>query len=169
MGPGGRRSPVFPEAGDQRRRDQVGGPQRPAPVDGRLQQSVPDTEVGATRRATSDRPCEAGAPYQQNGQQPTGDNIECQAETGPPHRDARILNEQTMKKVENTVSSQSRDNEPEILLEPRHRNNHKRTRHQGLDQEGMYGRSYDRKQNVICGDDDQQGWVENTVAVKSNE
>ena len=33
----------------------------------------------------------------------------------------------------------------------------------------MYGRSYDRKQNVICGDDDQQGWVENTVAVKSNE
>src|SRR5439155_356007 len=81
LGPGGRRSPVFPEAGDQRGRNQAGGPQRPAPVDGRLQQSVPDTEVGAIRRATSDRPCEAGAPCQQNGQQPTGDNIECQAKT----------------------------------------------------------------------------------------
>ncbi len=34
----------------------------------------------------------------------------------------RIFNEQVMKEIENTLSGKSSDNEPEILLEPHHRN-----------------------------------------------
>ncbi|HET6180715.1 MAG TPA: hypothetical protein VFE61_27600 [Candidatus Sulfotelmatobacter sp.] len=46
----------------------------------------------------------------------TGQNVERKAEAGPPYRDAGIVNEQVMKKVENTMSDEASHDQPQVLL-----------------------------------------------------
>src|SRR6266850_695663 len=115
------------------------------------------------------RPCKVRSLDQEYTQESTGDNIECQAETGPPHWDPWIFNEQMMKKVKNSMSGQSHCYKPEIRFEPHHSNSQKGTRNERLDQYRVHGGPHNSKQDVISGDDDQQRWVENAITIKSGE
>jgi hypothetical protein len=57
------------------------------------------------------------ASYQQHGKKGTGQNVKREAESGPIHRDAGILNEQMMEKVEHTMSGEASYDQPHTLLE----------------------------------------------------
>lgn len=64
--------------------------------------------------------CAFMASHQQYGKESTGENVEGEAEAGPPHWDTWILNEEAMKKVKNSVSSEGSHNQPKVLLEACH-------------------------------------------------
>ena len=59
---------------------------------------------------------QCGASHQEHGKNTAGENIKGKTEAGPPQRDTGILNEQVMKEVENTVSSEGSRNQPKVLF-----------------------------------------------------
>jgi hypothetical protein len=56
-------------------------------------------------------PSESGASHQQRGKETAGKCFERKAEPAPPLRNTGILNEQAMKKVENSVSGEGSHNQ----------------------------------------------------------
>ena len=50
-----------------------------------------------------------------------GENVERKAEAGPPYRDTRVLNQEVMNEIENSVSDKRSRSQPQILPEADHR------------------------------------------------
>jgi hypothetical protein len=74
----------------------------------------------------------ASAPYQQNGQEDAGYNVEYQAKAGPPMRHARVVQEAVMNEVKNSVTYKASNCEPKTDLEGKQRHQQETRGDQGL-------------------------------------
>ena len=61
---------------------------------------------------------EPGTAQQQHREETAGEHVEGKAETGPPHGNAGIHEEQVMKEVEDPVPGEGNHNQPKFPLKP---------------------------------------------------
>src|SRR5207248_9242067 len=80
-----------------------------------------------------------------------------------------ILNHQVMKEVEDTVSDEPGDSQPQILLEPRHRGQKKDARRQALACQRRCRTAHSGKQYVVRGDRGKHHRIEKTLAIEPDQ
>src|SRR4051794_27638737 len=100
-----------------------------------------NTRTGSAAGSTLSRwlRAESGTSCQQHGQEDAGEDVKGQTETGPPQRNTWIRNHLVMKAIENSMSAEPGDHQPEVLPEAHNREHEKRGRHRTLQRQCRCG------------------------------
>ena len=91
------------------------------------------------------RQSESGTWHQQHGKDSASEDVERNAEAGPPYRDTWVLNQEVMNGTEDSVSCESSRSQPQVLPEADHRHYQKRQCCQRFQREHWRGTSHGRK------------------------
>ena len=109
------------------------------------------------------------AHQQARGQQRAENCVEGQTEAGPPVRDAGVSNEEVMDEVKDAVGHEGGDYKPKTSFEAENGKQGESAGDSDFDPESALRSAHHGKQDVVGGDDDEDGGVEGTVAVKADE
>ena len=109
------------------------------------------------------------ARHQAQSQERAENCVECKAEAGPPRGDAGVCNEEVVDEVKDAVAHQGSDYEPGISFEAENGEQGESEGDSDFDPEGALRSAHHGKQDVVGGDDDEEGGIEGAVAVQADE
>src|SRR5437016_155575 len=109
------------------------------------------------------------ARHQAQSQERAENCVECKAEAGPPRGDAGVCNEEVVYEVKDAVAHQGSDYEPGISFEAENGEQGESEGDSDFDPEGALRSAHRGKQDVVGGDDDEEGGIEGAVAVQADE
>lgn len=95
--------------------------------------------------------------------------IDARTKGRPPGRDTRVLNEHVVDDVEEAMPGNAGSDEQRVTQGAEHGDRREREGDHQLPQERVAGTSQDGEENVVERDDDENGWIETTVAIESRD